>query len=411
MSFDAILVAVGASVLVVGLTSAVLRRMWLSVPLVALAIGVVLGPEVTGALDPRHEPDAHKLLEELTRVALAVSLVGTALQFTRSDLRSIWRRTASLLTVGMLGMWLLTSAGAWLLLDLPAWAALLVGGILTPTDPVVASSLVTGRMAEDNLPRWLRRTLQGEAGANDGLALVFVLVPALVLGAGENSPGSIAWEAGSQVLLALAVGAALGLAAAKLVDFTEEHNTVGVGFLQTSAIALAALTLGSVHLLGGTGILGAFVAGLVFSLLLERRYAEELERAQDELAHLAIVPVFLLFGVMLPWHEWSALGWTGVAFALWALFLRRPPAGLLALAAAPTQTERRGTLFLSWYGPLGVAALYYALFVERYRLEDYERIFAACTLAIVVSVVVLSITATPGVRAYGRADSSRSSSR
>lgn len=100
---------------------------------------------------------------------------------TRADLRLIWKRAASLLAIAMIGMWLLTSLGAWLVLGLPLWVGLLLGAILTPTDPVIASTLVTGRLAEANLPRWLRRSLQLQSGANDGLALVFVLVPALVL--------------------------------------------------------------------------------------------------------------------------------------------------------------------------------------------------------------------------------------
>ena len=115
---------------------------------------------------------------------------------------------------------------------------------------------------------------------------------------------------------------------------------------------------------------------------------------------LLVVPVFLLFGSMLPWDAWVDLGWSGLAFALWALVIRRPAATVIALA--PTATPARGVAFLSWYGPVGVAAIYYALFVERYALKDFERIFAAATLAIAVSVVVFSLSATPGVRRYGR---------
>ena len=103
-------------------------------------------------------------------------------------------------------MWVLTSLGAWLVLDLSLWVGLLLGAILTPTDPIVASSLVTGRLAEANLPRWLRHSLQLEAGANDGLALIFVLVPALVLTLPVDDAGAIAGEAVGQVVLALVVG-------------------------------------------------------------------------------------------------------------------------------------------------------------------------------------------------------------
>lgn len=400
MSVDLAFILVGASILALGLPSNIIKRLWLSVPLLALLAGVLLGPELLGVVRPDRLHGERKILEELARATLAVSLVATGLQMTRSDLRLIWKRAASLLTIAMVGMWLLTSLGAWLVLGLPLWVALLLGAILTPTDPVVASTLVTGRLAEANLPRWLRRSLQLEAGANDGLALVFVLVPALVLTLPGDDVGAIAGEAIVQVALALSVGAAIGAGAAKLVDLAEDHQATSEGFFLVSALALALLALGAVHALGGTGILGAFAAGLTFSLMLEERYAEQLEQTQEGLHHLLVVPVFLLFGSMLPWDAWIALGWSGLAFALWALVIRRPAAAALALAVAPVDTPRRGIAFLSWYGPIGVAAIYYALFVERYGLQEFERVFAAATLAIAVSVVVFSLSATPGVRRY-----------
>lgn len=400
MSVDLALILVGAAVFALGLPSNIIKRLWLSVPLLALLAGVLLGPEVLGVVEPDRLDDKNKVLEELARVTLAVSLVGAALQMTRSDLRLIWKRAASLLTIAMAGMWLLMSLGAWLILGLEPWVALLLGAILTPTDPVVASALVTGRLAEANLPRWLRRSLQLEAGANDGLALVFVLVPALVLTLPGDDAGTIAGEVVGQIAIALLAGAAIGAIAGKVVDLAEDHQATSEGFFLVSALALALLTLGSIHMLGGSGILAAFVAGLTFSLMLEERYAEELEQTQDGLQQLLIVPVFLLFGSMLPWDGWAQLGWSGLAFAAWALIIRRPPAAALALAVAPIDTPRRGVAFLSWYGPIGVAAIYYTLFVERYGLEDFDRIFAAGTLAIAASVLVFALSATPGVRRY-----------
>ena len=400
MSVDLGFILVGATILALGLPSNIIKRLWLSVPLLALLAGVLLGPELLGVVQPDRLHGERKILEELARATLAVSLVATGLQVTRADLRLIWKRAASLLTIAMIGMWLLTSLGAWLVLGLPVWVALLLGAILTPTDPVVASTLVSGRLAEANLPRWLRRSLQLEAGANDGLALVFVLVPALVLTLPNDGVGAIGGEAVVQVALALGIGAVVGAVAAKVVDLAEDHQATSEGFFLVSALALALLTLGAVHALGGTGILGAFVAGLTFSLMLEQRHAEQLEQTQEGLHHLLIVPVFLLFGSMLPWAAWIGLGWAGLAFALWTLVVRRPAAAALALAVAPVDTPRRGIAFLSWYGPTGVAALYYALFVERFGLAEFERVFAAATLAIAVSVVVFSVSATPGVRRY-----------
>jgi NhaP-type Na+/H+ or K+/H+ antiporter len=398
VSTDSILIVVGAAILVFGLPSTILKRLWLSVPLLALAAGVVLGPEALDVLRPDEFQGSHKVLEELARITLGVSLVSTGLQFQRGDLRRNWARGGALLTVGMVGMWLATSAGAWLLLGVEPWLALLIGAILTPTDPVVASSLVTGRLAEANLPRWLRRTLQLEAGANDGLALVFVLVSALVLTLPDDNFTTIAGEAAGQVAIAVVAGLLLGFVAAKVVDVAEDHQAASAGFFLVSALALALLTVGAVHALGGTGILASFVAGVTFSVTLGERYAEELEKMQSALEHLLVVPVFIFFGSVLPWEQWTGLGWSGLAFALWALLVRRPAPAALALGA--TNTPRRGVAFLSWYGPLGVAAIYYAVFIEQYGLEQYDEVFAACTLAIAVSVIAFSVTATPGVRRY-----------
>ena len=398
MSVDVVLLVLGATVLALGLPSDLAKRIWLSVPLLALVAGVVLGPEVLGVLTFDVLPNENKLLEELARVTLAVSLVGAGLQFSRRDLRENWRRGAALLTIVMVGMWLMTSLGAWLLLDVEPWVALLIGAILTPTDPVVASTLVTGRLATANLPLWLRRSLQLEAGANDGLALLFVLVSALVLAMPGDNAISIGGEALGQVAIALVAGAIIGFVAAKLVDVAEDHQTASGGFFLVSALALALLTVGGVHALGGTGVLASFIAGVAFSLALGERYAEELERIQNALEKLFIVPVFIFFGAVLPWDAWFNLGLSGILFALWALFLRRPP--IAALTLAMTRTPPRGTAFLAWYGPIGVAALYYTLFIERYGFHEFERIFAICTLAIAVSVVTFSVSATPGVRGY-----------
>jgi len=397
VSVDTALVVLGASLLVLGLLSGTLRRLWLSVPAVALAIGAVAGPGVLGIVEPASLGEPRKVLEELARITLSVGLVATALQLRASDLRENAGRVGLLLTVVMAGMWLVTSLGAGLLLDLEPWAALLVGAILTPTDPVVAGSIVSGKLAERHLPRWLRRTLQIEAGANDGLALPFVLVAVLVL-ATPAGTGSIGEEVVVQLAIALAVGAVIGFATAVFVDVIEDHEEPEVGFFLVTAVAMAVLTLGIAHALGGTGVLASFVAGTVFSLRVGERYAEELEGVQESFERILIVPVFVLFGALLPFAGWEALGWPGVAFAAWVLVLRRPP--VVAAALRVTRTPRRGIGFLSWYGPLGVAAIYYLLFVEQYEPDGYERLFAACTLAIAVSVVVQSVSAAPGVKRY-----------
>jgi sodium/hydrogen antiporter len=397
VDIDPALIVVGATLFVLGLTSRVIKRLFLSSVLLALLIGVAVGPEGLAVIDPAGAEEGRRAMEELARLTLGIALMGAGLHITKSDLRENARRCLSLLSVGMVGMWIITGLGAWLLLDLPFWAGFLLGAILTPTDPVVASTLVTGPLAEHNIPRRLRRTLQIESGANDGLALPFVLLPIIVLTtSGNGALGEWALEAGKEVGLAVVVGLALGYAAGRLTEFSlrssemEQPNLLGVG------LALTLLTLGLVHALGGSGILAVFVAALAFSVMLEEQVRERVEEAQETVTKFLILPAFIFFGAILPWAEWVALGVPGLAFAAWVLLLRRPP--VVPLALWGTETGRRSTAFLAWFGPLGVAAIYYATYIERFPIAQAETVFAAATLAICVSVVVHSITATPGVR-------------
>jgi len=127
---------------------------------------------------------------------------------------------------------------------------------------------------------------------------------------------------------------------------------------------------------------------------------ERVEEAQETVTKFLILPAFILFGALLPWSEWEALGLAGIAFSVWVLLVRRPPMAPLALM--PTGADARTTAFLGWFGPLGVAAIFYATYVERFSIPEGERIFAAATLAICVSVLIHTLTATPGVRLFAR---------
>ncbi|HWC25670.1 MAG TPA: cation:proton antiporter, partial [Solirubrobacteraceae bacterium] len=203
-SLDLVLLVAGCLLLGLDMMSEVVRRLWLSVPLVALGVGVLLGPDVLGVIEPAELGDDKKILEGLARVTLALAVVDIALRFDRRTLAQAWRPAARLLVGGMLGMWALTGLSAWLLLDVPLWVGFLIGAILTPTDPVVAATLTSEDIARRNLPLRLRRLLQLESGANDGLAIVLFLLPAIVLS--EPSDEAAHWLATAARELGIALG-------------------------------------------------------------------------------------------------------------------------------------------------------------------------------------------------------------
>jgi NhaP-type Na+/H+ or K+/H+ antiporter len=399
---DRALLLVGLAVVLLGLSSKVVKKHALSPVLLALAVGVLVGPVALDHVDPASEVPRHVLLEQVARVALAMSVVDIALRLRPSDLRDNARRLAVLLLLVMPAMWLVTALGASLLLGLPLALALLLGACLTPTDPGVASALVTGTMPNRFLPRRVRMSLQGEAAANDGLALPFVVFSGLLatLPFGEALPEFLL-EAGKQLGIAVVVGAAVGGVLMWLVDKAGVHRLAEEDWFPLAASGLAVAVLALVHLLGGAGVLAAFVAALVFSEGVPEELREPIHVVHRSLTKVALTVVFLAFGTVLPVDAWwPELGLAGVLFALWVLLLRRLPVTFPLLRLSGTGPL--SSAFMGWSGPLGVAGIYYLAYAHRYELPEYEKIFLAGSLAITVSVLGQALAAAAAVQGYRR---------
>lgn len=396
------LVVVGGVVLVVGLLSEWTRRSFLSTPLVALVLGVVLGPVGFGVLDPARWADGElTILEQAARLTLAISLMGVALRLPE---RFPFRRRRTLLVLLVLvmpAMWLVSGALAYLILGLPLLAALLVGAVVTPTDPVVSSTIVTGSVAERNLPGRLRFTLSGESGFNDGLAYPFVFLPILLL---TRPPGeawthwathTLLWE----VLGAVAFGAAAGYLAGRLLRWAERHESIEGNFFLAYTVALSLVVLGAAKLLGSDGILAVFVAGLGFDLAVGGD-RERHKQVQEAVTRFFVLPIFVLLGLAIPWEGWAGLGWSGLALAVAVLILRRLHAVLPLGPLLGTVRGRGDALFVGWFGPVGVAAIYYSALAV--RETGMEAAWTVGSLVICASILVHGVTATPLSRLYGR---------
>src|SRR5215204_2735845 len=139
------LAAVGGLLLVLGMLGGVLKeRTPVSEPLVALLAGVLTGPAALGLLDLADLGNQTVILEEAALVTLGIALVGVALRLPVGYASSNWRLLVVLLGILMPLMWIVSGLLVYLILGLPFWVSVLVGAIITPTDPVVASSIVAG---------------------------------------------------------------------------------------------------------------------------------------------------------------------------------------------------------------------------------------------------------------------------
>jgi NhaP-type Na+/H+ or K+/H+ antiporter len=394
------LAVAGSAVVLIGLISTKIDRGPLSSPLLALGAGVLFGPVALGWIEPDSwgHPDA--ILKEAARLTLAVSVMGIALRTPVENYRKLARPTLILLTFGMVLMWAVSAGLTWAILGLAPWVALALGAALTPTDPVVASSIVSGAPAERGLPDRLRSTLSLESGANDGLGYLFVMLPVHFM---SHQPGA-AWAIWLRdtvligVLLAAVIGAVIGWGTARVLkvamtrSWAEKHSELSL----TVALSLAVLALAK--LAGSDGILAAFAAGVAFNLAASRKEDREEENVQEAISKLFNLPVFVLLGAALPIAGWQALGWTGVALAVGILLLRRPLTLLICGPFLGAGLTRADTVFLGWFGPIGVAALYYALHLKEATGEDI--IWHATSLVVAASVLVHGLTSVLGLRWY-----------
>jgi NhaP-type Na+/H+ or K+/H+ antiporter len=400
-SLNIALVTVGGVVLVAGLFSNPIRRAFVSTPLLALAVGILLGPSVSGLLDPAEWGRQELILEEAARLTLGVALMGVALRLPEKFPSRNWRTLAVLLGIVMPFMWLASGFLVYVILGLPILAALLVGAVITPTDPVVSSTIVTGEVAEENLPAEMRHTLAAESGANDGLAYPFVFLPILLL---SRPPGealshwlthTLLWEIGG----AVAFGALVGYGAGRLVEWAESRDEIEETFFLAYTIALSLLVLGAAKLLGSDGILAVFVAGLAFDQAVGGDRARQ-EQMQESVTRFFILPIFVLLGLALPWQEWLDLGWSALLLVAAVLFLRRLPALLVLNPLLGPVRGLRKALFLGWFGPIGVAALYYATLSQ--REAGVSEAWVVGGLVICASIIVHGMSAAPLSKLYGR---------
>ncbi|NDJ20504.1 sodium:proton antiporter [Nostoc sp. B(2019)] len=397
------LMTLGGLVLGLGLLSGWLKEwLFLSDPLIALVVGVLLSPSVFDLIDLAHWGKPEMILEQGARLAIAIQVMGVALRLPKAYPFQHWRILSVLLGLLMPLMWLISGLLVYLLLGLPFWVAMLVGAVITPTDPVVSTSVVTGKVAEQNLPERIRHTISAESAANDGLAYPFVLLPILILTKPPQEAllhwltKTLLWEVGAAVVM----GALIGYLAGWLLRWAETKQTLEKQSFLAYTVALSLAVLGLVKLLGSDGILAVFAAGITFDMVVGGRDRAEEENVQEAVDRFFTLYIFVLLGLYLPWQQWFELGWKGLLLVVAILLLRRLPAVLLLRPLLGRLRGMQDALFLGWFGPIGVAALFYAFLSV--RQAGVEEPWIIGSLVICASILVHGCTAVPLAKLYAK---------
>ena len=429
MSLSLWALLIGGLMVSMVLAGTILGRLPLSSAMIYMALGWLLGPDLMNVLRP--DPVLHSaVLERCAEVALLISLfaVGMQLGIPLRDRR--WRMPSLLALISMaLTVFAIAAVGV-LLLDLPLGGAILLGGVLAPTDPVLASDL---RSEAGTEPDRLAFSLTGEGGLNDGTAFPFVMLGLGLLGLQDLGPGLAKWW-GIHLLWAmfggLGIGAVLGAAVGRLVVHLRTRYGQAVGLDVFLGLGLIGMAYGVAHISLASGFLAVFAAGLALQRIRERsphdpaspsagtvaggdssefaRHAGHMQDAvqafNEQLEKVAELALVLLVGAMLAYAPPLPAVWWFVPLLL--LVLR--PLSVVAVAwiehlRLPQQ------LMIGWFGIRGIGSVYYLLFALHHAIAPgIVEVLVPLTLWTVAgSIVVHGVTARALMRLYQHGDRSQ----
>jgi sodium/hydrogen antiporter len=425
--------------LLMALAHPLVARLPITAAMVYLLIGIALGPWWQGVIrvDPiLHAPWLHHAAE--VSVIISLFTVGMKLRLPLLD-----RRLRPALCLAFISMTitvgLVATAGVWLL-GLPLGAAVLLGGILAPTDPVLASDVQTKDPHDQNK---LRLTLTAEGGLNDGTAFPFVMLGLGLLGLHDLGENGRRWwliDGAWAVLGGLAIGGAIGFGIGKLVLKLNVNRGKVATLGEYLVLGLIGFSYGVTVLLEASGFLAVFAAGVALRAV-ERKasgandpvedaltdaaagqpphaninqdpqtasayFAGALLATNEQLERILEVALVLVVGAVL---MVAGLSLDALWFAPLLFFVIRPLATLPLLLVARFTRFEFGAI--SWFGIRGIGSIYYLMFaIEKGLPADVADSFVSLTLTIVAtSIIVHGVSVTPLLNYYSRRTKTRTS--
>lgn len=375
-----------------------------SLPLVFLLGGAVVYGLPLGL--PAPDPVASRgLLEHLAEVVVIIALMGAGLALDRPVGRRSWSSTWRLLAVGMPVTVLLVAGAARVGLGWPVAAALLLGAVLAPTDPVLASDVQVGEPTDDpHGEDEVRFALTSEAGLNDGLAFPVVhLAVAAALSAGVAGSGlswvaawavrDVGYRVGAGVLTGLAVGWLTGWLFFRVRAGGRRLAEHADGFV---ALAVTFLAYGVAEALRGYGFVAVFVAACcIRAVERDHGYHRVLHGFVEQVERLLTAVLLFLLGGALVTGVLDSLDARGVAVGLFLLLVARPVAGLLALWGSRAGGRER--LAIAFFGIRGIGSGYYLAFATgaaSFGVPDRE-LWSVVAFVVAVSVLLHGVSAAP----------------
>ncbi|HEY9828351.1 MAG TPA: sodium:proton antiporter [Stenomitos sp.] len=384
---------IGLLLLLVTLGSSWITRLPFSYALIYLSVGIFLGPYGIHLIELRPQAE---VLERLTEFAVLISLFGCGLKMNRPFQFRAWNSTIRLIGFLMPICIFALAAIGHLFLGLPWGSSILLGAILAPTDPVLASEI---QMLDAQDRDELRFGLTSEGGLNDALAFPFVYFGLYWMENPKWQDWFLHWV-GIDVLWAIAAGIGMGLLVANGVTWIHRRSQriKSTDELMEDFIALSMvlITYSLTELINGYGFLAVFIAGIFVqrnqvtteTYHSQREFAEKIEKLME-------VGVILLLGSLLRIEPMIRFRGEMLLVAILLIFVIRPLGAWISTAKSSLHPTRR--LLYGWFGIRGLGSLYYLSYAFGKGLSGDigEETAWIVYFTVIISIILHGISATP----------------
>ncbi|RYY55897.1 MAG: sodium:proton antiporter [Chitinophagaceae bacterium] len=377
---------------------AITKKTGISYAIIYVAAGALLYLLFPGNL-PAPLPQAYPdITLHLAEIVVIISLMGTGIKIDRSFRIKNWASPLKLISVAMVLCIAAAALAGYYFLGFGLAAAVLLGSVLAPTDPVLASDVQVGP-PNHGMKSETRFSLTAEAGLNDGMAFPFIWLAIMLAGtAAGQQPDWLHWV-GYELVYKIAAGTVMGLVLGRAIGYLVFTLSNKYTFLKTNdgflAIAMTLMVYALTEMIHGYGFIAVFVSAITF------RHSEklddfhhELHSVTDQFERLLVAVLLLLFGGALVSGILDSLNGKMVIFTLLFLFVIRPVAVLISLSTA--KFHRYEKFAIAFLGIRGMGSIFYLAFaVSETNFMETDELWSAVAFTILVSVVVHGITATP----------------
>lgn len=408
-------VLLGGFIGLFGLVSLFVKeRLYLTESLVATLVGIAFGPYGTGVVAPARwcGSDFYGMLREAARLVIGLQVMAAGVSTPGVFLRKNKLAIFYMLGPVMALMWAISAICIKIPLGLGWCESLIIAACVTPTDPVLAHSVIKGKFAERYIPTRLRNLLAVESGANDGLGFPFMMLPMWLLLKSTTGQALSHWIWHTwlwEICGSVIVGFIIGLGARALLKASMARNLIDKESFLVFTIALTLFVSGVVALMSSDDLFAIYIAGNVFAW-------DEAFLTQTEDSHITQVidmlfniTFFVFFGSLIPWADFAKYDiWKLSLAAGLILLLRRLPVIMLLRPFIRTLQSRKEAFFAGWFGPMGVGAIFFAIQARDILLhhlassdgggdssvsrEYVDKIFPVVAFIVLSSIIIHGIT-------------------